>query len=339
MIIIDESRIKVPKNINCPCKDKFFIIIIDYLLEKSARRAPIYQCFTHDSGSNALDLYMSDPKPKQDLVVSKDLAKGSEAEYLMNLTDDPEYISRSCGFLFEIGMDLSFASWSLQNIITLDKSHKCELMLDWVSRPQNFFLSERLLQMNLKLSPTLSLPLVYKPGSNPILECFTDQINCHLEQGFEVSELLGHLDQELKKGITAWKFSNLIPKQDWIGKLKADVIFYKGKHQEEVFEDVLLETLRNFSSCNIKVVSLTNRRCKTFGSLLTKDSDINMLEIRLPQTELVFFSVMKISPNHSKGIQTQLGNSDIAIALNCLEIANAKEEQVWKILKKHSLFQ
>ena len=120
----------------CKCRyEYFFAIVIDYLLEQAGRASAVFHCTSVSSGEDAIKNYLERPQPKQDLVVTKVLAKGYEAEFVMNLSKDPEYFSRSCGYNMTVecdGLSRSFNGPILDHLKyeNMGRRHDCDLMFD-----------------------------------------------------------------------------------------------------------------------------------------------------------------------------------------------------------------
>lgn len=151
---------KLFTRLKCDCHDKTNLITLKYIFENEGRKCPLFHSETYSSGKDTIKNFMRllDPKEKempdtsnpnekkkqakekeerakqiakqiekQDLIVTHNLARGYESEFVANLSD-PKHISRSKGFavLLNPYMDFGISDQKIIDAILSDKDHKCD---------------------------------------------------------------------------------------------------------------------------------------------------------------------------------------------------------------------
>lgn len=248
--------------LKCKCRDKTNLIVLKYIFENEQRKCPLFQFKAYSSGKENIKAQMKNPQEKQDIIVPRDLARGYEFGFVVNLTDT-KHISRSTSYAVRMDPDMSLGS-AKNNVIDAilsDDYHNCQkIMEDGIIL--NLGNRIRSLQSGLKLSKELFWELHYHHpgsltqsgpaqtnGSNPILKVIADQTRLDSEwknENFNESNLLKKIKQLSKKGKIIWN-STTIKKKSWMKKIQGNHAFYHEKknirEHEEILFDLLSQTL------------------------------------------------------------------------------------------------
>lgn len=133
----NKLRYCVERIIGCSCKRRIWSLLIGYLLKEVGREAPVFHMGNFSTGRNDVKKYIAKPGRRQDLVVSYKLVKGYEAEFIINVSNRKEFMSRSFGnvvdlkFDFYLGLCLVVDAILNEAVIIDDKKyHDCAKELD-----------------------------------------------------------------------------------------------------------------------------------------------------------------------------------------------------------------
>ena len=137
LIIIQDSPYQ-PANqlmisrIKCQCRNKISILPIDVFFQFNGKTQSVFLTLCHQSNPEKL-LAWTGGKRKEDMVVSKDLMKGTEHNLIIDLSNQSEAISRSMAHVIKIiSNPVLDMEWVIQNLLTPD--HDCNEILNWVVR-------------------------------------------------------------------------------------------------------------------------------------------------------------------------------------------------------------
>jgi hypothetical protein len=115
--------------IQCPCRDKITVLPIDVSFQSNGKTQSVFLTLCHQSNPEKL-LAWTGGKRKEDMVVSKDLMKGTEHNLIIDLSNQSEAISRSMAHVIVIHSNLVLdMEWVIQSLLTPD--HDCNEILNW----------------------------------------------------------------------------------------------------------------------------------------------------------------------------------------------------------------
>ena len=226
--VTDMETEELRKELRCKCKHKKEIlprIAFALLLQELGRDEPLFHLENFTSGKERIKLHMTNPKPKQDLVTDKYLAKGYEAEKVIicNLGYEKEHLSRASIYGVEVEYDEKTLVNYGFNWIQNNPNHKCG-QLPKLKSDDNL-----LNYRGLSRSETLPDKQNYSnEDSNPIFACLEDQCKYDAElkhANLTQSSILKSILDDLKswnifrKRKVRWSFKT-IKSSDWVKSME-----------------------------------------------------------------------------------------------------------------------
>ena len=134
LIIIQDSPYQ-PANqlmisrIKCQCRNKISILPIDVFFQFNGKTQSVFLTLCHQSNPENILLWI-EGKKKEDMVVSKELMKGTEHDLVMDLSNSNEAYSRSMAHVIKIiSNPVLDMEWVIQNLLT--PAHDCNEILNW----------------------------------------------------------------------------------------------------------------------------------------------------------------------------------------------------------------
>ena len=239
------------KDLKCQCKDEYLIISrigLALLLQELGRDKPLFHLqemgeYYFTSGRDQIKMHMTKPKPKQDLVCDRDLAKGYESEKVIICNNvGKEHLSRAS----IVGVEVTYNQKALIKYgfdwIQNNPHHKC----GEIFKSDNELLQSK----NLSRSETLQSNQDYSnDDSNPILACLEDQCKYDPElKGAQLnqSKLLKLMIEGLEKKTIHLRCQKLGLEDSpdwliWLSEMKSRRNHYSKESKSADFEALLLD--------------------------------------------------------------------------------------------------
>ena len=115
--------------IQCQCRDKITVLPIDVSFQANGKTQSVFLALGHQSKPEKV-LAWTGGKRKEDMVVSKELMKGTEHDLIIDLSRLDEATSRSMAHVISIHSNpVLDMEWVIQNLLTPD--HDCNEILNW----------------------------------------------------------------------------------------------------------------------------------------------------------------------------------------------------------------
>merc|ERR1719362_1488487 len=161
--------------IQCRCRDKITVLPIDVSFQANGKTQSVFLALDHQSKPEKV-LAWTGGKRKEDMVVSRELMKGTEHDLIIDLSRTLEAASRSMAHVITIHSNpVLDMEWVIQNLLTSD--HDCNEILNWDVRKKissstmydfiGLIASKRGFSVSKSLPGPLSYYIIIR---NPILE-------------------------------------------------------------------------------------------------------------------------------------------------------------------------
>ena len=142
LIIIQDSPYKpvnqlMRSRIQCQCRDKITVLPIDVSFQSNGKTQSVFLALGHQSKPEKV-LAWTGGKRKEDMVVSRELMKGTEHDLIIDLSRSFEAHSRSMAHVIRVFSNpILDMEWVIQNLLTPD--HDCNEILNWDVRKKISF--------------------------------------------------------------------------------------------------------------------------------------------------------------------------------------------------------
>ena len=115
--------------IQCQCKDKITVLPIDVSFQANDKTQSVFLALCHQSKPEKVLAWTSGIR-KEDMVVSRELMKGTEHDLIIDLTNQSVSSSRSMAHVIRIHSNSVLdMEWVIQNLLKPD--HDCNEILNW----------------------------------------------------------------------------------------------------------------------------------------------------------------------------------------------------------------
>jgi hypothetical protein len=130
--LYEPVNILMRSRIQCQCRDKITVLPIDVSFQANGKTQSVFLALGHQSKPEKV-LAWTGGKGKEDMVVSRELMKGTEHDLIIDLSLQNEASSRSMAHVIRIHSNpVLDMEWVIQNLLTPD--HDCNEILNWEVR-------------------------------------------------------------------------------------------------------------------------------------------------------------------------------------------------------------
>ena len=137
LIIIQDrpvySNHAVKALVHCQCKDMIDVVTMDVAMQAIGRPPPTYHCIHYTSGQDDVKAWISGQR-NQDMVVSYELIRGFENDFILDITNSLEIISRCSAQLIKVVAN-PFLDLMCVHEGILKGDHECQDMMTRELRP------------------------------------------------------------------------------------------------------------------------------------------------------------------------------------------------------------